>query len=100
MMKLTAGEGETVGDLQPGVRHETQESSLSNPTATGAGLQLVAMLYQLHDHQAVYLDNLGGTLQVKIITAKSTSIPQYWSHSPCSYESFRESQTSSNNQSR
>ena len=47
-----------MGDLKPGVRHQTQQSSLGNATATGAGLKLVAMLYQLHDHQTVYLDNL------------------------------------------
>ena len=47
-----------MGDLKPGVRHQTQQSSLGNATATGAGLKLVAMLYQLHDHQTVYLDHL------------------------------------------
>ena len=53
-----AGEGEAVGDLQPGVGHQAEEGALGDPTAAGAGLQLVTMLDQLHDHQAVNLHNL------------------------------------------
>ena len=67
MMKLTAGEGETVGDLQPGVRHETQESSLSYTTAAGARLQFVTVLDELHDHQAVNLNDL-----------RQVSVNKYW----------------------
>ena len=53
-----AGEGEAVGDLQPGVGHQTQEGSLGDTTAAGARLQLVTVFDQFHDHQAVNLDNL------------------------------------------
>ena len=71
---VTAWEGKAVGDLQPGVRHQTQQSSLGNATATGAGLQLVAMLYQLHDHQTVYLDNLA-TLRLEKCSILSQTLP-------------------------
>ena len=47
-----------MSDLKLGISHQPQESSLGDTTATGAGLQLVAVLDQLHDHQAVYLDYL------------------------------------------
>ena len=55
-----AGEGEAVGDLQLGVGHQPQQRALGDAAAAGAGLQLVAVLDQLHDHQAVNLDNLRG----------------------------------------
>ena len=55
---VTAGEGEAVSDLQLGVGHQPQEGSLGYPAAAGAGLQLVTVLDELHDHQAVNLDNL------------------------------------------
>ena len=54
----SAGEGEAVGDLQPGVSDEAEEGALGDPAAAGASLQLMAVLDQLHDHQSVYLDNL------------------------------------------
>ena len=53
-----AGEGEAVGDLEPGVGDQAEEGALGDPAATRAGLQLVTMLDELHDHQAIYLDNL------------------------------------------
>lgn len=59
-----------MSDLQPGVRHQTQQSSLSNPTAAGAGLQLVTVLDQLHDHQSVYLDNLDRHHSLEILNGE------------------------------
>ena len=55
-----AGEGEAVGDLQLGVGHQPQQRALGDAAAASAGLQLVTVLDQLHDNQAVNLDNLRG----------------------------------------
>ena len=52
------GEGEAVGDLKPSVGDEAEQRSLGDPRTRGGGLELVAVLDQLHDHQAVDLDNL------------------------------------------
>ena len=54
----SAGEGKAVSDLEPGVGDQAEESPLGDATATGAGLELMTMLDQLHDHEAVNLDNL------------------------------------------
>ena len=53
-----AGEGEAVSDLESGVGDQAKEGSLGDAAATGAGLEFMTMLYKLHDHQAVNLDNL------------------------------------------
>ena len=63
-----------MSDLQPGVRHEAQESSLGNPAAAGAGLQLMAVLDQLHDDQAVYLDNLDAGVILRVLTRVSAGV--------------------------
>ena len=55
---VTARKGEAVSDLQLGVGHQPQRGALGYPAAAGAGLQLVTVLDELHDHQAVNLDNL------------------------------------------
>ena len=47
-----------MSDLQLGVGHQPQQGALGYPAAAGAGLQLVTVLDELHDHQAVNLDNL------------------------------------------
>ena len=52
------GEGEAVGDLKPRVGDQAEQRSLGDPRTRGGGLELVAVLDQLHDHQAVDLDNL------------------------------------------
>ena len=52
------GEGEAVGDLKPRVGDQAEQRSLGDPGTRGGGLELVAVLDQLHDHQAVDLDNL------------------------------------------
>ena len=57
VVSMTGPGHQTPGGL-PGVRHQTQQSSLGNPAAAGACLKLVTVLDQLHDHQSVYLDNL------------------------------------------
>ena len=67
-----AGEGEAVGDLEPGVGDQAEEGALGDAAAASAGLELVTMLDQLHDHQAVNLDNLKqSTCQYFIVHAKS-----------------------------
>ena len=53
-----AGEGEAVGDLESGVGDQAEEGALGDAAAAGAGLELMTMLDQFHDHQAVNLDNL------------------------------------------
>ena len=52
------GEGEAVGDLKPRVGNQAEQRSLGDPRTRSGGLELVAVLDQLHDHQAVNLDNL------------------------------------------
>ena len=63
-----------MGDLQPGVRDETQQSALGHPTATGAGLQLMAVLDELHDDQAVYLDNLNTGVILRVLPRVSARV--------------------------